>query len=234
MLVVLPGCESISIHALLAERDLVDALGNNAAAKFQSTRSLRSATAQAPAFRPAYLHFNPRAPCGARHQRGRGGYRHGHFNPRAPCGARREFDTMIGEIIGNFNPRAPCGARLCRVEVAEARHGFQSTRSLRSATCRSLPQTRRRGISIHALLAERDRTGLPCRTRNTISIHALLAERDLDTSRAADVLCISIHALLAERDARCWSSHTWATTFQSTRSLRSATAKTPKLIVRFA
>ena len=57
-------------------------------------------------------HFNPRAPCGARHKgnpRLAGGY---DFNPRAPCGARRAARQLWHFCYLNFNPRAPCGARL--------------------------------------------------------------------------------------------------------------------------
>ena len=56
---------------------------------FQSTRSLRGATAGLDRVTPTPYHFNPRAPCGAR-QRPRTFERtRKNFNPRAPCGARR-------------------------------------------------------------------------------------------------------------------------------------------------
>ena len=80
------------------------------------------------------LHFNPRAPCGAR--RLTIGQLHLHppfqstcplrgttkmedeindktryFNPRAPCGARRQY-AHTSPRSKHFNPRAPCGARL--------------------------------------------------------------------------------------------------------------------------
>ena len=72
---------------------------------------MRGATHSACRWRRSTLHFNPRAPCGAR--------RHGalirgrvldYFNPRAPCGARRGIAPRL-RCTSNFNPRAPCGAR---------------------------------------------------------------------------------------------------------------------------
>ena len=80
------------------------------------------------------MHFNPRAPCGARRRRraaraeadvisihaplaGRDEIvkeersAMQNFNPRAPCGARPFQLNLITDNI-DFNPRAPCGARL--------------------------------------------------------------------------------------------------------------------------
>ena len=37
------------------------------------------------------VHFNPRAPCGARRSCSPPAARHPHFNPRAPCGARQQI-----------------------------------------------------------------------------------------------------------------------------------------------
>ena len=107
---VAPVRHGISIHAPLAGRD---------------RRSQRQPQ--------TLLHFNPRAPCGARlvavgpllagyfisiHAplAGRdsditrlpgGG---SDFNPRAPCGARLEV-ICAERGLRYFNPRAPCGAR---------------------------------------------------------------------------------------------------------------------------
>ena len=58
-----------------------------------------------------------------------------------------------------------------------------------------------RPISIHALLAESDRRGgVSCYLDNIISIHALLAESDLLHGSESKGIKISIHALLAESD----------------------------------
>ena len=79
------------------------------------------------------VHFNPRAPCGARPHfagynilpviisihaphAGRDQMSYSplrasrYFNPRAPCGARLSSADTI-HFISDFNPRAPCGAR---------------------------------------------------------------------------------------------------------------------------
>ena len=60
------------------------------------------------------------------------------FNPRSPCGERR-LKTSPGGTPPNFNPRSPCGERRgCPLRI-----------------CVQLP------ISIHALLAESDRSPPP-------------------------------------------------------------------------
>ena len=99
---------------------------------FQSTRPVRGATVLVPlhgstqsisihaprAGRDAAAvqaggppgHFNPRAPCGARHLPRPPYTDNRHFNPRAPCGARPHTPPCL-RPAGDFNPRAPCGAR---------------------------------------------------------------------------------------------------------------------------
>ena len=82
-------------------------------------------------------HFNPRAPCGARHYGLVRRYVFYHFNPRAPCGARHGGVVQWSHVTLYFNPRAPCGARqdiFCSSEWREA-------------------------ISTHAPLAGRDKSG---------------------------------------------------------------------------
>ena len=101
--------------------------------------------------------FNPRAPCGARHNwYGKIGVAEQDFNPRAPCGAR-PVGSLGGMGYAYFNPRAPCGARPVtfsivlppivisihaplagrdrfRCAIAANLTKFQSTRPLRGAT----------------------------------------------------------------------------------------------------
>ena len=146
----------ISIHALLAESDVQTQQLPAGSDKFQSTLSLRRATAWLMSYRSAPLHFNPRSPCGERlvlpplylfvglisihallaesdvfvvHfvQIRRD------FNPRSPCGERPPRQMMPLSLL-NFNPRSPCGER-------RYRRGQGLVLSL---------------ISIHALLAESD------------------------------------------------------------------------------
>ena len=77
------------------------------------------------------------------------------FNPRTPCGVRHEI-TAETFRIGSFNPRTPCGVRLKNALQREHICWFQSTHSLRSATPGSIHQAGDGEVSIHALLAECD------------------------------------------------------------------------------
>ena len=127
----------------------------------------------------------------------------------------------------NFYPRSPCGERPT----------YFDTSSIDDL------------ISIHALLAESDNNGRIRDAENlTISIHALLAESDsghdlrgwvrkgflstLSLRRATDCVKyyihapeISIHALLAESDRTMTTTICTASKFLSTLSLRRATWK---------
>ena len=58
-----------------------------------------------------------------------------------------------------FNPRTPCGVRPEAAPVAAPVKKFQSTHSLRSATDKIYDVVTRESVSIHALLAECDRLG---------------------------------------------------------------------------
>ena len=133
--------------------------------------------------------------------------------------------SVSSSVISDFYPRSPCGER-------------QTRRDSRQQPA---------GISIHALLAESDRTPTTVVTLICISIHALLAESDtvmnniilvpgkflstLSLRRAtvttadkeARKRLISIHALLAESDAKNTSIAGRITSFLSTLSLRRAT-----------
>ena len=55
------------------------------------------------------------------------------FNPRSPCGERR-YPPGRTWTNRNFNPRSPCGERLTDVQTACSGPKFQSTLSLRRAT----------------------------------------------------------------------------------------------------
>ena len=81
------------------------------------------------------ISFYPRSPCGERHILGNLFYRRFCFYPRSPCGERR--GGHINKARGKrFYPRSPCGERR---EVIAVMTDAQS-------------------VSIHALLAESDRT----------------------------------------------------------------------------
>ena len=80
-------------------------------------------------------------------------------------------------------------------------------------------------ISIHALLAESDGFGERACRRAGISIHVLLAESDVGDTPPCCGCMISIHALLAESDCWCWEPGTVTARFLSTLSLRRATRR---------
>ena len=85
------GGHPISIHALLAESDIVYPVKNDKTRLFLSTLSLRRATKQPLQLPLLHRYFYPRSPCGERHflRPGRG-IRTRHFYPRSPCGERRK------------------------------------------------------------------------------------------------------------------------------------------------
>ena len=128
-----------------------------------------------------------------------------------------------------FNPRTPCGVRRNPPVKLLGQRKFQSTHSLRSAT---------RFGRYALLIVPGFNPRTPCGVRPAavaaiparldVSIHALLAECDTVLQFLVVQVRVSIHALLAECD--CWNSspHAPRSRFQSTHSLRSATA--PDLI----
>ena len=192
----------ISIHALLAERDIRNGQHWHPRSRFQSTRSLRSATKLGDVKVGFHCHFNPRAPCGARPAPDDLVFTDTRISIHALLAERDRAEGRKSGRHEHFNPRAPCGARPQTSGKRAASRRFQSTRSLRSATdvigkarnlisnfnprapCGARPTFVPKYpspflISIHALLAERDSTPPYCRiVRSIISIHALLAERD--------------------------------------------------------
>ena len=124
----------ISIHALLAESDARQCYTDTTSVGFLSTLSLRRATAigrWGTAWRDISIHA-----------------------------LLAESDQNLSnrlQSIGYFYPRSPCGERLKQGLTEILLPIFLSTLSLRRATRPSPPyRSRRRGISIHALLAESD------------------------------------------------------------------------------
>ena len=145
----------VSIHALLAECDLVPC---------QLRMHVRG--------------FNPRTPCGVRPAQAHGTRSTKSFNPRTPCGVRPLFVAFPPKKRGfqsthslrsatplhhrkshcscRFNPRTPCGVRRLSWTFPRMTLKFQSTHSLRSATGIEGDSTTLEDVSIHALLAECD------------------------------------------------------------------------------
>ena len=107
-----------------------------------------------------------------------------HFNPPAPRGAgpRRR---SVPSLRKNFNPPAPRGAGLSDI-----------------LSCGDVCT-----ISIHPLLAERDRKDNAYNPgRGYFNPPAPRGAGPTDTSNWSDTVSISIHPLLAERDIPCWRS----------------------------
>ena len=171
-----------------------------ASAKFQSTHPLRGATLIAGQLLERKWDFNPRTPCGVRHQiHGQTGDLK-HFNPRTPCGVRRD------RTGGDCKP-----------------HGFQSTHPLRGATYLVACGIFEGNISIHAPLAGCDGYAVLYGDEAAISIHAPLAGCDSELRKTEVKSKISIHAPLAGCDAMTSASCTTWRRFQSTHPLRGAT-----------
>ena len=101
----------ISIHAPRVGRDVISRKSRPQESRFQSTRPVWGATIGRFKDVIKVRHFNPRAPCGARHNRTVVRRVPEYFNPRAPCGARPCLLDTCAQHSGYFNPRAPCGAR---------------------------------------------------------------------------------------------------------------------------
>ena len=150
----------------------------------------------------------------------------------------------------NFYPRSPCGERLHGCYSLRYPAQFLSTLSLRRATTWQRGSRVTYVISIHALLAESDKSIInsimqrndfyprsPCGERplpNTTRCRVIhfyprspCGERPRLASIFSDGAKISIHALLAESDNQLHVNGTTKTViFLSTLSLRRATHKT--------
>ena len=104
------------------------------------------------------IDFNPPAPCGAGHDRRRGGIPGGvNFNPPAPCGAGRQSGNWAWRRIG-FQSTRPVRGGTATVAIHFSSKAFQSTRPVRGGT-RLFPfLLANSGISIHPPRAGRDDT----------------------------------------------------------------------------
>ena len=212
--------------------------------------------------------FNPRTPCGVRHAMlscagpcRRFQSTHSLRSATGYCWTRRqglsvsihallaECDEICNDYKNQqygFNPRTPCGVRLSDWFSPCPANQFQSTHSLRSATCFSGIRKTCRKVSIHALLAECD----SLRMKQLVDVLAFQSTHSLRSATRSDGSphpdhVVSIHALLAECDFFLLMFHDGNNgfnprtpcgvrpealapicrnlTFQSTHSLRSAT-----------
>ena len=104
---------------------------------FQSTRPVRGATAHRSPPLSMQARFNPRAPCGARHDPACGCAGHICFNPRAPCGARRVTMTLT-IIYSMFQSTRPVRGATFFIFLHLPSAQFQSTRPVRGATAKEV------------------------------------------------------------------------------------------------
>ena len=129
------GCnpDFISIHALLAESDIIRVRLLFRLPKFLSTLSLRRATGIIDIVNNVIDHFYPRSPCG-----------------------ERQNDQKIHEATFYFYPRSPCGERhyQSKVDISPAKISIHAL--LAESDLQNQHQRTQKGISIHALLAESD------------------------------------------------------------------------------
>ena len=216
--------------------------------------------------------FNPRTPCGVRHAMlscagpcRRFQSTHSLRSATGYCWTRRqglsvsihallaECDEICNDYKNQqygFNPRTPCGVRLSDWFSPCPANQFQSTHSLRSATCFSGIRKTCRKVSIHALLAECD----SLRMKQLVDVLAFQSTHSLRSATRSDGSphpdhVVSIHALLAECDTAAWNRSGYLLgfnprtpcgvrpgrsscqnpnlQFQSTHSLRSATKDFP-------
>ena len=171
------GVFSISIHALLAESDVVDTLKLSGPMLFLSTLSLRRATpCQGPPLRGVHISIHALlAESDAIHNTQIN--KHNNFYPRSPCG-ERHLALLTDLQIRDFYPRSPCGERLGNVVAALRMWNFYPRSPCGERPSKLAKTSRTENISIHALLAESDSVRPHTRQRDAISIHALLAESD--------------------------------------------------------
>ena len=213
----------ISIHALLAESDLLTVVP-----KGQYKISIHALLAE-----------SDEKNSGKQQERR-------DFYPRSPCGERRQQKEDYKAPV-NFYPRSPCGERPVAAHVGRNKLKFLSTLSLRRATVQLLRGDSKTTLFLSTLSLRRA-TGIetkypqntsnfyprsPCGERRLnlqrlsisclflstlslrratrkgccrcvlsgISIHALLAESDCVAAVVVIIIpTISIHALLAESD----------------------------------
>ena len=218
----------VSIHALLAECDIfwiqlvnvprgfnprtpcgvrLETLAPmTPTPQFQSTHSLRSAT-YGPLDMETFLRVSIHALL-------------------AECD---RFRHPIPRVVCGFNPRTPCGVRPFPPENIVRGTGFQSTHSLRSATQQGGNRKQFRRVSIHALLAECDRSARAgLRSQGSFNPRTPCGVRPWATPlNGLLALFQSTHSLRSATVRTCLSLPNICG-FQSTHSLRSATTPRAK------
>ena len=132
---------NISIHALLAESDVVAVVVILSTGKFLSTLSLRRATGN-PARRPiGRRHFYPRSPCGERRCQADKICKPVVISIHALLAESDRPLSALYSVNRYFYPRSPCGERQTVFVSTTGFSLFLSTLSLRRATCCRLGHT---------------------------------------------------------------------------------------------
>ena len=144
-------------------------------------------------------HFNPRAPCGARHCVHMPDVQRQHFNPRAPCGARLHgADRLLLQQI--FQSTRPVWGATDVLSISSPSTSFQSTRPVWGAT-----DLHSIGGGVMEFQSTRPVWGATMTPRCMymrlwISIHAPRVGRDVLCRVHLSTPCISIHAPRVGRD----------------------------------
>ena len=167
-----------------------------------SMLSLRRATSLGLLSLKPHTHFYPRSPCGERPGQNPAAYKPDcNFYPRSPCGERLGKSAAVHPNKVDFYPRSPCGERPPATTPRGAPGEFLSTLSLRRATEEISHNIVSNIISIHALLAESDRSTLKLALRSSYFYpRSPCGERLKVAAKVDNPMPISIHALLAESD----------------------------------
>ena len=192
---------SISIHALLAESDFQLVRGVARCVVFLSTLSLRRATV-AGSCRNGVIGISIHALL-----------------------AESDLSTGRADTSTNnhFYPRSPCGERPVTARIIDPTYGFLSTLSLRRATV--IPEVYHDNMLFLSTLSLRRATIASFFGNGDVVFLSTLSLRRATRHNTQDTtpICISIHALLAESDAPLADGAQAHATFLSTLSLRRAT-----------
>ena len=124
----------ISIHALLAESDLIALISWLVAGAISIHALLAESDVRIVSINVTYANFYPRSPCGERP----------HIHSTSPVHPGISIHALLAE--------SDCSGKLSLSDIRT----FLSTLSLRRATVFALPHYQLKSISIHALLAESD------------------------------------------------------------------------------
>ncbi len=154
--------------------------GRDAAARFQSTRPVWTATLRESLLNAGLSLFQSTRPVWTATFRWYSSLQCTlRFNPRGPCGPRHDCHLFtIHDLLG-FNPRGPCGPRLVRYATAPSTQGVSIHAARVDRDFVDIGINNRIVVSIHAARVDRDANG-PSQGCSviTVSIHAARVDRD--------------------------------------------------------